>query len=141
MSKTFVYDRWDVSQTVRVGDQWDSVRDAEGKYVLAEDAINREAVLQAQIRTLEVQLRDARTSLAALETLRPVWAYGEPGPQVTAAALAGIWKDLGVVTQTDAMQTLTKMSERLDWLDCLEAAGVDNWEGMEEAIRIRREED
>lgn len=28
-----------------------------------------------------------------------------------------------------------------DWLSCLEAAGVDNWEGMEEAIRIRNEDE
>lgn len=27
-----------------------------------------------------------------------------------------------------------------DWLGCLEAAGVDSWEGFEEAIRIRNEE-
>lgn len=26
-----------------------------------------------------------------------------------------------------------------DWMDCLEAAGVDNWEGYDEAHRIRRE--
>lgn len=60
MSKSFVYDRWDVSQTLKVGGQWDSVRNAEGKYVLAEDAINRETLLQTQIKTLETQLKGAR---------------------------------------------------------------------------------
>lgn len=30
---------------------------------------------------------------------------------------------------------------RDDWLQCLEAAGVDNWNGMEEAVRIRDEGD
>jgi hypothetical protein len=34
-----------------------------------------------------------------------------------------------------------KMQKRLDWLDCLEAAGVDCWCGIEEAIRIKKESD
>ena len=29
-----------------------------------------------------------------------------------------------------------RLKEREDWLQCLEAAGVDNWQGMEEAIKI-----
>jgi hypothetical protein len=46
---------------------------------------------------------------------------------------------------TDEMITITKaeykrLKDRSFWLDCLEDAGVDyNWEGMEEAIDIRRE--
>ena len=32
-----------------------------------------------------------------------------------------------------------KIQERLAWLDALEEAGVDNWEGGEEAMRIYRE--
>jgi hypothetical protein len=32
-----------------------------------------------------------------------------------------------------------RLLERDDWLSCLESAGVDNWQGMEEAIRIRNE--
>lgn len=27
-----------------------------------------------------------------------------------------------------------------DWLECLEAAGVDNWQGYDEAVRIYNEE-
>jgi hypothetical protein len=93
MSKTFVYDRYNVKYTniYQVFPSIGPVPCAGGKFVLAEDAINREAVLQAQIRTLEAD--NAR------------------------------------------------LGERVNWLDCLEAAGVDNWEGMEEAIRIRREDD
>lgn len=34
-----------------------------------------------------------------------------------------------------------KMLDRLMWLDALEAAGVDNWEGFEEAQRIIAEWD
>lgn len=33
-----------------------------------------------------------------------------------------------------------RLIEREDWLQCLEAAGVDNWQGMEEAIKILNEE-
>ncbi len=45
---------------------------------------------------------------------------------------------------TDEMITITKaeykrLKDRSFWLDCLEDAGVDNWEGMGEAIDIRRE--
>jgi len=48
--------------------------------------------------------------------------------------------------ELEEMVTITKaeyerLCERDEWLSCLEAAGVDNWEGMEEAIRIRREEE
>ena len=32
-----------------------------------------------------------------------------------------------------------KMLERLMWLDALEAAGVDNWEGFDEAREIYQE--
>lgn len=34
-----------------------------------------------------------------------------------------------------------KLVERDDWLMCLEAAGVDNWSGMDYAISIRREDE
>lgn len=45
---------------------------------------------------------------------------------------------------TDEMITITKaeykrLKDRSFWLECLEDAGVDNWQGMEEAIDIRRE--
>lgn len=66
MSKTFVYDRFDMDMILNSA--WKRVKRvpaSDGSYVLAEDAINREAVLQAQIRTLETQLKDsnARQSL------------------------------------------------------------------------------
>ena len=34
-----------------------------------------------------------------------------------------------------------KMQNRISWLECLEAAGVDNWEGIEEAIELYKEGD
>lgn len=34
---------------------------------------------------------------------------------------------------------LAKSAEDVDWLRCLEAAGVDNWEGIDTAIEIRGE--
>lgn len=57
--KTHVWRRFDVQQP---GSYFLVVRRdaADGEYVLAQDAIDREAVLQAQIRTLETQLKDAR---------------------------------------------------------------------------------
>jgi hypothetical protein len=100
MSKTFVYDRFDFIPADPQGKEWEAfmLSDDAGEYILAEYAINREAVLQAQIRTLEVQLKD----------LQP---------------------------------RLTRLQKRSDWLSCLELAGVDNWQGMEEAIRIKEEDD
>jgi hypothetical protein len=49
-------------------------------------------------------------------------------------------------TNNQEMVTITKAEyEKLlkdqDWLACLEAAGVDNWQGYDEAIRIRDGED
>jgi hypothetical protein len=45
---------------------------------------------------------------------------------------------------SDEMITITlkeynRLKQQVFWLECLEDAGVDNWEGMEEAIDIRRE--
>lgn len=34
-------------------------------------------------------------------------------------------------------ERIAKLQERDFWLDCLEAAGVDNWEGYDVAIDIR----
>jgi hypothetical protein len=34
---------------------------------------------------------------------------------------------------------LAKSAEDIDWLRCLEAAGVDNWEGIDTAIEMRDE--
>jgi hypothetical protein len=56
MSKTHVFERFDVD-TSGTGEVWAA---GDGEWVKSEDAINREAVLQAQIRTLETQLKDAR---------------------------------------------------------------------------------
>jgi hypothetical protein len=61
VSKTFVYERFDAeTYTDRWGTLVIPVAASDGVYVMAEDAINREAVLQARIRTLETQLKDAR---------------------------------------------------------------------------------
>jgi hypothetical protein len=32
-----------------------------------------------------------------------------------------------------------RLRERDDWLQCLEAAGVDNWDGFDYAIEMREE--
>lgn len=34
-----------------------------------------------------------------------------------------------------------RLLEREDWLQCLEAAGVDNWQGMDDAIDIHNGND
>jgi hypothetical protein len=45
----------------RIGtiDPWEAIDDAEGEFVYAEDAINREAVNAAEIATLKAQLKAA----------------------------------------------------------------------------------
>lgn len=62
MSKRFEYERFNMVgvDTYHV----DTKPDAEGEWVKAQDALDREAVLQAQIHTLEVQLKDARAAHA-----------------------------------------------------------------------------
>lgn len=60
MSRSFAYDRFDVHAD---GDGYISTveeANSEGNYVKAQDALDREAVLQARIRTLETQLKDSR---------------------------------------------------------------------------------
>ena len=52
--KTHVWKRYDIDMGGA------AYVDSEGEFVVAQDAIDREAVLQAQIRTLETQLKDAR---------------------------------------------------------------------------------
>lgn len=39
------------------------------------------------------------------------------------------------------IKTLGRAQGRLDWLDCLEAAGVDNWEGLEVAYEMLDDEE
>jgi len=45
-----------------------------------------------------------------------------------------------VETVTIPKAEYERLLERDSWLSCLEEAGVDNWQGIEEAIQIRREE-
>jgi hypothetical protein len=58
MTSTFAYKRFDIDKY----DSNEQIPCADGLYVHAEDAINREAVLQAEIRTLQAQLKDARAA-------------------------------------------------------------------------------
>jgi hypothetical protein len=80
MSKTFVYDRFDV-RALSTGDLH-IARTSDGEWMKAEDAINREAVLQAQIRTIETQLKDTKRAASNAAPAQPalaVW-YG-PMPE------------------------------------------------------------
>lgn len=42
-------------------------------------------------------------------------------------------------TITISKNEYDRLVKRDDWLECLEAAGVDNWQGIEYAIALRRE--
>ncbi len=42
------------------------------------------------------------------------------------------------IVEAEAWEKLTK---EVDWLMCLEAAGVDNWEGYDQARALQRGED
>lgn len=107
MTKTFVYDRLDVYSTRNgYGDHVQEYPSSDGPYIKAEDAINREAVLQAQIRTLETQLKDARANpLQQIGYMHPdayrriktgdpsscrAKSYGEPEELVLYAKVGGL---------------------------------------------------
>jgi hypothetical protein len=63
MSKTHVFERFDLFG--------DSTPAADGEWVKAQDAIDRDAVLEAQIRTLETQLKDTkRAALAGMDAAK-----------------------------------------------------------------------
>lgn len=42
-------------------------------------------------------------------------------------------------TVTVSKSYLEGLEADRDWLECLEAAGVDNWSGIEEAIDLKKE--
>ena len=42
-------------------------------------------------------------------------------------------------TVTISRAEYERLQERDDWLSWLEAAGVDNWDGMDEAVSMRQE--
>jgi hypothetical protein len=41
---------------------------------------------------------------------------------------------------TITKKELTRLQERESWLECLEAAGVDNWQGYDDAQKMNRGE-
>lgn len=43
--------------------------------------------------------------------------------------------------KTNILAYFDSLIEDSNWLNCLEAAGVDNWSGIDEAYNIRDEED
>ena len=47
--------------------------------------------------------------------------------------------DTASETVTISRAEYERLQERDDWLGWLEAAGVDNWDGMDEAIAMRQE--
>lgn len=51
--------------------------------------------------------------------------------------MAELGKHDEIVTITIA--EYNRLKSRSNWLHCLEAAGVDNWEGMDYAADLRRE--
>ena len=62
--KRALYRRFDVHGWAdEYGQHEEEIDRSDGKYVLAEDAINREAVLQDEIKTLRAQLRNDRPAM------------------------------------------------------------------------------
>jgi hypothetical protein len=107
MSKTFVYDRFDVFSD-EVFENTVSVPNNDGDWIKAEDAINREAVLQAEIRTLQVQLNEAkapqwisvdeRLPTEETEVLVTGWQWNIPARgryQVIGVLMDGLWGEPG----------------------------------------------
>jgi len=52
------------------------------------------------------------------------------------------WMKLRLDAALEETETLVEsLAKRAEWLECLEAAGVDNWEGYSDARAIQRGED
>lgn len=70
--------------------------------------------LLAENARLKADLDTTRRTVLDLERMRPLWAQGwtddSVAAQVSSAALATIWKQLGVSNQTDAMARLNTLS-------------------------------
>ena len=73
---TFEWRRVDVNYNYECDDNIEQIDSADGTYVLAEDAIKREAVNEAKIRTLKVLFKDAKAALASNKAAAV--AVGEP---------------------------------------------------------------
>jgi hypothetical protein len=88
IAMTFIFDRYHVDTV----DEPDIEETSDGEYVLAEDAINREAVNADRIRLLEVQLKEAKAACPSNKAAAV--AVGEPIYQKSVCIGLGIWKDL-----------------------------------------------
>ena len=40
---------------------------------------------------------------------------------------------------TITLKEYNRLKDQVSWLECLEDAGVDNWQGIEDAVDIHRE--
>jgi hypothetical protein len=115
-----VYDRYNVKYTniYQVFPSIGPVPCAGGKFVLAEDAINREAVLQAQIRTLEVQngdlKRGATTLVSRLEDveLQVEELKKRVDRRIEDASNIAILYDLGTPEGWEIAKEIRKLKER-----------------------------
>lgn len=93
-----------------------------------------------EVPGVEMQGRAAYTRMTlpdvGKEAIAEAWRAGRLGAAVPAAiapAPAAPATDAGLLAE------LEKLRERDAWLSALEAAGVDNWSGMEHAISLRDE--
>lgn len=102
--RSFQFERFDIR--AETGFELEPAGD--GEWVKAEEAINREAVLQAEIRTLEAQLKDAR----------------EESKQLAAfvVAVGGMWgetksKLVGELSLAESLNRDSELAERYHWLE------------------------
>lgn len=95
-----------------------------------------------EVPGVAMQGRSAYTRLtvpdAGKAAIGQAWREGRLAtvvPQAIAPAPADDGQDGGDVAKLQ--RKLAELEKRDEWLSCLEAAGVDNWSGMEHAISLR----
>lgn len=68
---------------------------------------------EAEFAELQAENNRLKTKLAAVESLRPMWAQGftsdSSAAQTMAAALKSVWDELGAENQTQAMALLRQL--------------------------------
>ncbi|WP_328934187.1 MULTISPECIES: hypothetical protein [unclassified Streptomyces] len=93
-----------------------------------------------EVPGVEMQGRAAYTRMTlpdvGKEAIAAAWRAGQLGAAVPAAIAPAASVP---AADADLLAELEKLRKRDAWLSCLEAAGVDNWSGMEHAISMRNE--
>jgi hypothetical protein len=138
MSKTHVFDRFDVGSNRLDDEDIERWPCSDGYWVKAQDAIDREAVLQAQIRTLEATLEatkraalagmDAATSASSVRLEEAARLRAESSPEALASERAA---NAILTAENERLSALVETARAAALEDAAKAVAQHNRAGRE----------